>query len=340
MIAPTVPEGTLPAIEVQHLSKQFRVGTMLAARQLHAVRDVSFAIPRGEILALVGESGSGKSTTARLIARLLKPDSGKILLSGVDQLQREPRRPSDAYRRRIQMVFQDPFSSLNPVHSIRHHLERPLQLHHPGKHAAERVVELLEMVGLQPGAEIADRHPHELSGGQRQRVAFARALAVEPEIVLADEPVSMLDVSIRIDILNLMDRLRREQNLTCLYITHDLASARYISQSIAVMYAGYAVEYGPPDSLLANPAHPYSQRLIQAVPDASRTRQHDSSGVRTEPPQLVNPPPGCPFALICPAVMPRCRETMPGYTTLGGNRWVRCHLHGEGTASPEAPGGE
>jgi peptide/nickel transport system ATP-binding protein len=329
------PDTTPPALEVRGLSKQFRIGGMLAAKRLHAVRDVTFSISRGEILALVGESGSGKSTTARMIARLLTPGSGEILLSGVDQLRKEPRRPTDAYRRRVQMVFQDPFSSLNPVHSIRHHLERPLQLHQAGKQLDERVIALLEMVGLKPGADIAARHPHELSGGQRQRVAFARALAVKPEIILADEPVSMLDVSIRIDILNLMDRLRHERDLTYLYITHDLASARYISTAIAVMYAGYAVEYGPVDALLTEPAHPYLQKLIRAVPDASRMRRGNNSTSRAEPPQLVDPPPGCPFAPACPAVMPRCREVMPGYTALGQGRWVRCHLHGEGTAVPE-----
>jgi peptide/nickel transport system ATP-binding protein len=233
------------------------------------------------------------------------------------------------------MVFQDPFSSLNPVHSIRHHLERPLRLHQSGEHIEEQVNELLEMVGLYPAAEIANRHPYELSGGQRQRVAFARALAVKPEIILADEPVSMLDVSIRIDILNLMDRLRQERDLTYLYITHDLASARYISTTIAVMYGGYAVEYGPVDRLLAAPAHPYSQKLIEAVPDPDRVRHAGGARSRTEPPQLVDPPPGCPYAAACPAVMPRCREVMPGYSTVGKNHWVRCHLHGEGTRAPE-----
>jgi peptide/nickel transport system ATP-binding protein len=324
---------TPPALEVRGLSKQFRVGGMLAAKHQHAVRDVTLAVPRGEILALVGESGSGKSTTARMIARLLTPTSGEILLSGENQLQKEPRHPSNAYRRRVQMVFQDPFSSLNPVHTIRHHLERPLRLHHPGANTDERVVNLLEMVGLTPGRDIAARHPHELSGGQRQRVAFARALAVEPDIILADEPVSMLDVSIRIDILNLMDRLRHERGLTYLYITHDLASARYISTSIAVMYAGYAVEYGPVDALLRQPAHPYSQKLIEAVPDADRPRGNAREAIRTEPPQLVDPPPGCPYAQACPFVMSRCREAMPGYTVVGDGRWVRCHLHGEGTAT-------
>ena len=337
MIEQREPVAATPLLEVRSLSKQFRVGGMLSSHRLHAVRDVSFALPKGGVLALVGESGSGKSTTARMIARLIRPTAGEILLSGVDQLALEPRHASDTYRRTVQMVFQDPFSSLNPVHTIGHHLERPVRLHGQattGRDVQARIHELLATVGLTPPEEVAARYPHELSGGQRQRVALARALAAHPEIVLADEPVSMLDVSIRIDILNLMERLQRERGLSYLYITHDLASARYIAPSIAVMYAGYAVEGGPTAELLREPAHPYTRRLIGAVPNLALERRRDPARKRAVPPVLINPPPGCPFADLCPAMMPRCREVMPGVTHLTDARWVRCHLYGEGEPSP------
>jgi peptide/nickel transport system ATP-binding protein len=325
MIAPAreTRPGDEPILEVRSLNKQFRVGGMFAPGRLHAVRDVSFSLHAGTVMALVGESGSGKSTTARLIAKLIPPTSGTILLAGTPT-----RRATPDYRRRVQMVFQDPFSSLNPVHTIAHHLARPIIVHDRAGSAAEvteQVWALLALVGLNPPDEIAAKHPHELSGGQRQRVAFARAVAVDPEVVLADEPVSMLDVSIRIDILNLMDRLRRERHLSYLYITHDLASARYIAQSIIVMYAGYAVEGGPTEALLAAPAHPYTRRLIAAVPNLTRAGPRDPSPARAEPPNLVNPAPGCPFAPRCPVVMARCRQIMPEITTLANGRWVRCH---------------
>lgn len=324
--AMTVPPATVPTLEVRGLNKQFRVGGMLRSARLYAVRDLSLTLAPGTIVALVGESGSGKSTTARLIAKLMPPTSGEILLGGTET----PPKATHAYRRQVQMVFQDPFSSLNPVHSIAHHLARPIALH--GAVSAteidERVHELLALVGLNPPSEFAAKYPHELSGGQRQRVALARALAVDPDVVLADEPVSMLDVSIRIDILNLMDRLRHERNLSELYITHDLASARYIAQSIVVMYAGYAVESGPSDVLLHEPEHPYTRRLIAAVPNITRDRTRTPSGERSEPPNLVNPSPGCPFAARCPLVMPVCRETMPDVTHLTSDRWVRCHAVG------------
>ncbi len=332
-----IPPGSPSLLEVQSLHKQFRVGGVISSGQLQAVRDVSFTLEKGSVVALVGESGSGKSTTARMVARLIKPTSGRILLSGVDQIELEPHRVSDSYRRMVQMVFQDPFSSLNPVHTIGHHLSRPLQLHghaRSDREVQDQVYDLLATVGLNPPAEVAEKHPHELSGGQRQRVALARALAVQPEIVLADEPVSMLDVSIRIDILNLMERLKHQRDLSYLYITHDLASARYIAQSITVMYAGYAVESGPSEELLREPAHPYTRRLIAAVPNLSMSRQADDSRRRSEPPQLVNPPPGCPFAPGCPLVMPQCREIMPGVTRLTDARWVRCHVYGESEAVP------
>lgn len=337
------PDTSLaPLLEVRNLSRQFRVGGGLFGKQLHAIRDVSFTLDHRQVVALVGESGSGKSTTARALARLFPPTAGAILYRGEDRTRLSSRQAVDEWRRTVQMVFQDPFASLNPTHTIAHHLTRPLVLHGHAQGSAEaeaQVHDLLATVGLQPAAEVARKHPHELSGGQRQRVALARALAAKPQVVLADEPVSMLDVSIRIDILNLMTRLQESLGISYLYITHDLASARYIAQGIVVMYAGYSVEGGPTDEALRDPAHPYTRRLIAAVPRVAMQRTAGERQ-RATPPILVDPPPGCPFATNCPAVMPRCREVMPGVTRLGNDRWVRCHLHGDSTLAntSEEPG--
>src|SRR5919206_3082432 len=222
------------------------------------------------VTALVGESGSGKSTVARLLARLYDPSEGSVLFEGNDVSRVRRRRDVLRYRSQVQMIFQDPFGSLNPVKTIRHHVERPLRIHRvvPSAQIEERVHELLRTVGLVPPEDVAAKYPHELSGGQRQRVAIARALAVEPTVVLADEPTSMLDVSIRIGILNLMLKLKEEHDLAFLFVTHDLASARYVADDILVMYAGQIVEQGPIEQVLADPLHPYTQLLLSAVPDA------------------------------------------------------------------------
>jgi peptide/nickel transport system ATP-binding protein len=247
-------------------------------------------------------------------------------------LKSEPRSASLAYRADVQMIFQDPFASLNPVHTIGYHLERPLRVHAKARGGAgrrEQVASLLEAVGLTPAADFVDKFPHELSGGQRQRVAFARALAVDPAVMLADEPVSMLDVSIRMGILNLMERLKQERGIAYLYITHDIASARYIADETIVMYAGRMVEGAGGDDLIRTPAHPYTQLLLSAVPDP-RTRRTRQIRARAEPPSLIDPPPGCPFAPRCPRVMDVCRQTMPGVETIAPRHWVRCHLYGPG----------
>ena len=230
-MADPVPITEAPLLDVRHLSKQFPIGGLIHTINLQALQDVSFSVKRGEVISVVGESGSGKSTTARAVARLIAPTSGEIVFNGVDMLKKEPRRPSLHYRGEVQMVFQDPFGSLNPVHSIGHHLTRPLQIHRKTRGRGETrdaMHELLRTVGLEPAATYASKFPHQLSGGQRQRVAIARALAPDPKLLLADEPISMLDVSIRMGILNLMERLKHERGLAYLYITHDLASARYI----------------------------------------------------------------------------------------------------------------
>lgn len=321
--------GSEPLLVAHRLRKLFRVrGTGRGKSYVHAVEDVSFEIQRAQIVALVGESGSGKSTTARMIARLIEPTDGEIRVKGVVDSGR--RRASRAHRAEIQMIFQDPFSSLNPAKSVGHHLMRPLRLHHDlsKDERRRRIVELLRAVGLPSTEEFASKFPHELSGGQRQRVAFARALAVNPSVLLADEPVSMLDVSIRVGILNLIKQLAADQGIGFLFITHDIMSAEYVADETIVMYGGYGVEGGPTRDVLEHPAHPYTQLLVSAVPaprtDAAASPHRRERG---EPPNLIDPAPGCPLAARCPHVMERCRERMPDATILGGGHWVRCHLH-------------
>ena len=255
----------MSVLEARDLLVEFR---QRGGDTLRAVDHCSLRLEKGETLALVGESGSGKSTVVRALGQLLRPSSGAVLLDG------EPAgrhgRGLRTYRKRVQLIFQDPFASLNPMHTVRYHLARPLLRLHPGVRRARldaMVIELLESVNLTPAAEVARRHPHELSGGQRQRVAIARALASAPDVLLADEPVSMLDVSIRLEILNLLDRLKRERNLALLYVTHDLATARHFSSRIMVMYRGQIVEHGPADDVILHPGHPYTQSLAAAAPN-------------------------------------------------------------------------
>ncbi len=305
----------------------FRRGTGVVA-----ARDVSFQLDRGQAVALVGESGSGKSTLARLILRLESPDGGEIRLDGEDVLRREPRRASLAYRRRVQMVFQDPFGSLNPVHTIRHHLARPLLRHRrvaPGELPA-RLTELLDVVGLQPAAEFLGRHPYELSGGQRQRVAIARALAVEPDLLVADEPTSMLDVSIRMGILNLLAELKRERGLAILLITHDLASARYLADRILVLYRGRVVEDGPSGPLVDAPAHPYTRALLASIADVGHGSASAPAAVESTARAGGG---GCPFAARCPDVFDPCHREDPAPREVEGRR-IRCHLYPEGASAP------
>jgi peptide/nickel transport system ATP-binding protein len=327
-----------PVLEVRHLTKRFPVGGGLRSRHyVHALEDASFKIHRGEVVALVGESGSGKSTTVRLIARLIPPTSGEIIFKGKDVLKAEPRGPSLNYRNDVQMIFQDPFGSLNPVHTIGHHLARPLQIHKKARNnreLAEQIHELLRTVGLNPAAEFADKFPHQLSGGQRQRVAIARALAVDPEVILADEPISMLDVSIRMGVLNLMERLKADHGIAYLYITHDIASARYIGDRTMVMYAGHMVEGAESRELMEEPAHPYTRLLLSAVPNPHAGLAKRKVADRGEVPSLIDLPSGCPFAARCPHVMDVCRQVMPGVEWVAPEHWVRCHLYGPGQAQP------
>jgi len=318
-------QASPPLLDVRGLDKTFRVRRGLRAHAIRALRDVSFRLERGEVIALVGESGSGKSTVARILLRLLSPSGGAVQLDGVDVIAREPRRASLAYRRRVQMIFQDPYASLNPAHTIAHHLERPLQRHGRGGDADElagRVHALLASVGLTPPDEIAGRRPHELSGGQRQRVAIARALAVDPDLLIADEPTSMLDVSLRVDVLNLLARLRDDRRLGMLLITHDLASARYLADRVLVMYAGSIVEEAPAEALLACPAHPYTRQLLAAAPDPAR-RFADRAPQRR--PTGIGGDAGCPFAGRCAWSTARCRQEPPPPIELDDGHRVRCH---------------
>jgi peptide/nickel transport system ATP-binding protein len=326
-------------MDVRGLTKHFPAGGGFGRsknrRFIHAVDDVSFTLERGRIVALVGESGSGKSTIARLLARLYPATAGEVIFKGRNILGLAG---SDllTYRGQVQMVFQDPFGSLNPVKSIAHHIERPLLIHHEAGSSAvrTRVHELLDTVGLTPPEEVARKLPHELSGGQRQRVAFARALAVNPEVILADEPISMLDVSIRMGILNLMKRLRDEHGLSCLYITHDLASARYLAEETLVLYAGQLMEAAPSAELMSEPLHPYTRLLLSAVPDPKTSLQKRRIEARGEIPTVVNPAPGCRFANRCPLVMDVCRRATPAITEPKPGHKVRCHLYPDGVTAP------
>jgi peptide/nickel transport system ATP-binding protein len=320
-------------MDVQGLTKVFpagRTGGLWGTRRwIHAVDDVSFTLQRGHILALVGESGSGKSTIARLLARLYPATAGRVLLESQDVLGLHGHSALCRYRGKVQMVFQDPFGSLNPTQTVAHHIERPLLIHHQvaGRRAArDRVHDLLHTVGLTPPDEVARRLPHQLSGGQRQRVSFARALAVQPEIILADEPISMLDVSIRMGILNLMARLRDERGLSYLYITHDLASARYLADEVMVLYAGQVMERAPSEDVMSEPLHPYTQLLLSAVPDPRTATTKRRVEARGEIPVVIDPKPGCRFANRCPFVMDVCRRITPALEQVKPNHWVRCHL--------------
>ncbi|TDB75325.1 ABC transporter ATP-binding protein [Micromonospora sp. KC723] len=261
----------MTTLTAEHLVKNYHLRRGLRGSTLRAVDDVSFTLEPGRTVALVGQSGSGKSTIAKLLLQLERPTAGRILVDGKPAQRRGG--GLDRYRRTVQMVFQDPFASLNPYHTVEHHLERPIRLHHPklsGDEVHRRVLHLLERVRLTPAENVAARRPHQLSGGQRQRVAIARALAPRPGVLIADEPVSMLDVSIRLGVLNLLATLQREEDLGVLYITHDLATARHFADEILVMYRGRIVERGDADEVILRPRHEYTKTLAAAAPNPER----------------------------------------------------------------------
>ena len=296
---------------------------------LSAVHEVSLSLRRGAIVALVGESGSGKSTLARLLAGQETPTRGSILLDG-QEIEPSARRAFRAYKSDVQMVFQDPFASLNPLHTVRYHLQRALSVHEKrtGRGASTAALdELLCKVRLSPPEQFRDSFPHELSGGQRQRVAIARALAASPRVLLADEPVSMLDVSIRLEVLDLLEELRRDLELAVLYITHDIASARYFADEILVMYAGEIVERGPAEQLTQQPAHPYTQLLVASAPDPDAfgaQLRRDGAGAAVRAGAGMPAAQGCRFAARCPLADERCAAQSPPLQPIDSARGAAC----------------
>lgn len=324
-----VPAGE-PLVEVRNLKKYFPVteGILLqrTVADVKAVDDVSFEIRRGETLGLVGESGCGKTTTGRCILQLERPTSGQILYDGVD-LSGLDQKALVPFRRRMQVVFQDPYSSLNPRMKIGQIIAEPMYVHGIEPNAAkrrERVAHLLSVCGLNPG--FADRYPHEMSGGQRQRVGIARALAVDPEFIICDEAVSALDVSIQAQVINLLEDLREEFNLTYLFIAHDLSVVRHICHRVAVMYLGHLVEFAPTDELFDRPLHPYTRALLSAVPvpdpEVEQARKHQV--VRGEVPSPMNPPSGCVFHPRCPIAVDTCPLQVPALREVRPGHWVAC----------------
>ena len=318
-----------PLLRVDGLTRHFRVGKLFSKQVLHAVDDVDFTIGSGEIVALVGESGSGKSTIARLLARVYKPTKGEIYFEGKPISQMRTRKQRLAYASHVPMVFQDPYSSINPAYRISHGIRRGIKLHRDDLARRAREAELervLGVVGLVPAGPMSDKFPHELSGGQRQRIGFAQALAFRPKLIIADEPVSMLDVSIRIGILNLMTELREREGVSFLYITHDVSSARYIADRVLVMYAGHLVEEGPTEEVIQRPKHPYTQLLLSAVPDPrAELGLADTSDVG-EPPRVVDPGEGCRFRSRCPFAVAECEKVTPKLRAVGPGRHVACHV--------------
>lgn len=316
-------------LKVENLTKYFPIRAGMLARKVgdvKAVNDISFEVYEGETLGIVGESGCGKSTTGRVIMRLHEPTSGKVTFDGVEltSLSNEEMRKA---RRDIQMVFQDPYASLNPRHTIEKILEEPLIVHGIGtaEERRRKVIEYLEVVGL--SAYHAKRYPHQFSGGQRQRIGIARALMTNPKLIIADEPVSALDVSIQAQVLNLMQKLQEDLKLTYIFIAHDLGVVRHISDRVGVMYLGRMVELANSEDLYAEPLHPYSQALLSAVPIPDPNYEREQVILTGDIPSPSNPPNGCAFHTRCPMAMDICKQQVPQFKEVKTGHSVACHLY-------------
>ena len=320
-------------LRVEQLVKYFPVEKSFLEKLLtrsrsfvKAVDNVSFSVRRGEVFTLAGESGCGKSTTGRLIVRLIPPTSGKVFFNNVEttSLGTEDLR---VLRRKIQMIFQDPYASLNPRMKIGRAVGHPLEIHGLAKGEEERkkVLDILERVGLTPPEQFIDLYPHQISGGQRQRIAMARSIILEPEFIVADEPVSMIDVSLRMTIIDLMLHLQKVLGLTYLFITHDLAIAKYISDRIAIMYLGRIAEMGEKDEIFSNPIHPYTQALLSAIPVPNPERRRKATELKGEVPSAINIPPGCRFRSRCPYGEDGCKNVEPDLVEIKPDHFVACH---------------
>ncbi len=323
-----------PLVEVRHLKKYFPVRSGIFSRVsawVRAVDDVSFEIRQGETLGLVGESGCGKTTLGRTLLRLMEPTEGEVLFDG-ENIFRLPPRELRRLRRRMQIIFQDPYASLNPRMTVGAIVGEALKIHGlaRGKELDRKVCNLLERVGLSPSYRF--RYPHEFSGGQRQRIGIARALALDPELIVCDEPVSALDVSIQAQILNLLQDLQKELHLSYLFISHDLNVVEYLADRVAVMYLGKLVEVAPAEELFRNPMHPYTQALMSANPSPDPAVRSRRMVLRGDVPSPLHPPSGCRFHPRCPQAMDCCRVVEPPLVrtkTEQGEHWVWCHLYGD-----------
>jgi peptide/nickel transport system ATP-binding protein len=326
-----------PLLEVRDLKKHFPIQSGLLGRvsgHVYAVDGVSFSIERGETLGLVGESGCGKSTVGRTLLKLLQPTSGRIFVDGADITDLDAARMFP-YREKMQMIYQDPYASLNPRMTAGDIVGEPLIIHRVAarEERRDRVAALFERVGLRP--ELMSSYPHEFSGGQRQRIGIARALALDPELIIGDEPVSALDVSIQAQIINLLMDLQDEYQLSYLFVAHDLAVVEHISHRVAVMYLGHIVEITDKTSLFEMPLHPYTEALLSAVPvPKARAKRRERVILSGDVPSPINPPPGCHFHARCPYAMPRCRHEAPALREVTPAHWAACHLHDGGVKFP------